>query len=102
MKWFPLVLLLAYGCDVDEKRPSLEAGYACGPKTCGENEYCSVKESGSQCGVDEDAGIGTYQEYGWTCLAVPPACDGRPACICDGNQFCSVSDDGRTIDEECI
>ncbi|HEY4055118.1 MAG TPA: hypothetical protein VGM39_00875 [Kofleriaceae bacterium] len=65
------------------KRPSLEAGYACGAKTCGEGEYCETRSSGSQCGVTEDAGIGRY-----------------PTSSCD--QVCIVSDDARTVDRESI
>jgi hypothetical protein len=102
MKWLSVALLLACGCADDAKRPSLGAGYACGPTTCGENEYCATMSSGSQCQVNEDAGIGQYQTYSWQCVAVPTACDGVPGCVCDGDSFCYVSEDGRTVDRGCI
>jgi hypothetical protein len=41
-----------------------------------------VVSSGSQCDVNEDAGIGPYQIEAQQCIDLPKACDGVPSCDC--------------------
>src|ERR1044071_1300864 len=67
-----LAMLCLLGCAQPDLRskPSLEGSYSCGATTCTSGQVCLVMEAGSQCGVDLDAGVGPYQEYGWTCLAL--------------------------------
>jgi hypothetical protein len=100
MKWLLLFALAACG---GREPVDLEGPYACGPRTCATGEMCMTWESGSQCQVNEDAGIGQYQEYDWQCFAPPKECDGIPSCDCvHAGPFCGVSDDGRTIHTGCI
>jgi hypothetical protein len=108
MRW--LVLGLLVGCstigigDDGAKRPSLDGPYACGSKSCSTGQICVTGESGSQCQVNYDAGIGQYQTYSWTCVDVPAECDGIPSCDCvTGPGLCfGPSEDGRTIAFGCI
>lgn len=99
-------LLFAFlvGCGTDEMKPSLEGPYSCGPNTCSTGQVCVTVESGSQCDVDPERGIGQYQVYSWTCVDLPAACDGIPSCDCvqSGKSCFGVSEDGREISTGCI
>ena len=103
MRWLSIAFLFGVACSEGE-RPSLEGPYTCGPRTCGSGQVCIVETTGSQCGVNPDAGIGQYQEIGWACADVPAACDGTPACDCiTGPGLCfSVSEDYRRLVFGCI
>jgi len=83
-------------------KPSLDGPISCGKNTCGSGEVCVIAEAGSQCGVNADAGVGPYQEYSWTCMALPRECDGVLTCDCMSRSYCDVSDDGRTLHYGCI
>ena len=102
MRWLSIILF-GVACSNEAPRPSLEGPYTCGPKTCGTGQVCVVVSSGSRCGVN-DAGVGEYQEYSWTCVDLPAACDGYPSCDCvGGGALCfGVSEDARRIDYGCI
>lgn len=101
MRWLLLVGLLACSHE-DVQRPSLEGPHACGPSACTTGQVCVIVESGSQCGVNADAGIGQYQEYSWTCVDLPKACDGIPSCDCvPGGGLCFGAD-GRDVHYGCI
>jgi len=84
--------------------PSLEGPYVCGPQTCTTGQICITVESGSQCGVDPENGIGQYQVYSWTCIDLPKACDGSPSCDCvSGGALCyGPVGDGREVAFGCI
>lgn len=100
MKWLALICLFA-GCTNEGLKPSLEGPHPCGANSCITGQVCLIMESGSQCGVNEDAGIGPYQEYSWTCIDLPEQCDGVPSCDCvAGGGFCSVN--GRDVRSGCI
>jgi hypothetical protein len=58
-------------------------------------------ESGSQCDVNPDAGIGPYQEFGWTCGGLPADSDGVTS-DCFSGPFVYVSEDGRHVERACI
>jgi hypothetical protein len=92
------VLLLFAGC---AEPTDLEGDIPCGGMTCGTGEICYSRESGSQCNVNLDAGIGQYQEFGWTCRVLPDDCDGITR-RCFPGQFTHVSDDGRYVIDSCI
>ena len=102
MRWLVLVFLMA--CAEDVKRPSLEGPYTCGPQTCGSGQICVTVESGSQCGVNPDTGVGQYEVYSWSCVDLPDSCDGVPSCDCvTGGAICfGPSDDGREVAFGCI
>jgi hypothetical protein len=99
MRW--LVTILCVGCTSEVKPTSLEGSITCGEITCGSGQICLSRESGSQCDVNPDAGIGQYQEFGWTCTELPADCDGVTR-DCFQGEFVSVSDDGRYVAEACI
>jgi hypothetical protein len=80
---------------------SLEGEIPCGGMTCGSGQICFSMESGSRCGVDPDAGIGEYQQYGWRCQVLPEGCGGVTEQCYDG-LFESVSEDGRYVVRGCI
>lgn len=69
--------------------------------TCGSGQICFSMESGSQCDVNPDAGIGQYQEFGWSCGVLPAGCDGVTR-DCFPDMFTVVSEDGRYVDQLCI
>ncbi|HEY0250695.1 MAG TPA: hypothetical protein VGC41_04180 [Kofleriaceae bacterium] len=95
MRW---LLLLCIGC-TQPQRTSLEGSITCGPMTCSSGQVCQSRESGSQCEVNLDAGVGPYQEYGWTCVELPPGCDGVTRdCFPED----VVSADGRYVTYLCI
>jgi hypothetical protein len=100
MRW---LLLFLTACTTTD-RPSLEGTVECGPNTCNTGDVCIVETTGSQCGVNPDAGIGPYQEIGWSCITPPPDCDGVPSCDCiTGPGMCfNVSDDYRRLTFGCI
>jgi hypothetical protein len=104
MRWLVLLLFLCACGGEDVERPSLEGPYDCGAKTCSTGQICVTGSAGSQCQVNEDAGIGQYQTYSWECVDLPPACNGLPSCDCvTGPGLCfGPSGDGRTIDFGCI
>jgi len=99
MRW--LVLILSAGCTGNVKPTSLEGSIPCGAMTCGSGQICFSMESGSQCDVNLDAGIGPYQEFGWRCEELPADCDGVTR-DCFPGKFEVVSDDGRYVDHLCI
>ncbi len=99
MRW--LVMVVCIGCTNDVKPTSLEGSITCGPMTCGSGQICFSTESGSQCDVNADAGIGQYQEFGWTCGELPADCDGVTR-DCFPGMFDVVSADGRYVIHECI
>ncbi len=97
-----MLLLVACGIDEPADKPSLEGDYTCGPETCGTGQICVTVESGSQCGVDPEHGIGQYQVYQWSCVDLPAACDGVPSCDCvTGGALC-LGANGREIAFGCI
>ncbi|MFT3700418.1 MAG: hypothetical protein QM831_45155 [Kofleriaceae bacterium] len=98
MKW--LLLLTVVGCATEFKRTDLSGSIECGSSSCGSGEVCYSEESGEQCLVNPDAGIGQYQEFGWHCGTLPDGCVYTPDCITD--QWTRVSEDGRHIDHLCI
>ncbi|MEO8844817.1 MAG: hypothetical protein ABI591_23720 [Kofleriaceae bacterium] len=89
------------GCTNEVQRTSLEGSITCGSMTCGSGQICFSMESGSQCDVNPDAGIGQYQEFGWTCGELPTDCDGVTR-DCFPDQLTQVSADGRYVDRLCI
>jgi hypothetical protein len=94
--------MLCVGCTTTEVKPtSLEGSIPCGSMTCGSGQICFSMESGSQCDVSSDAGIGQYQEFGWRCGELPADCDGVTR-DCFPGMFTTVSDDGRYVDQACI
>jgi hypothetical protein len=102
MRWLSLVLLVA--CVDSKPQPiPLDRPFTCGGLTCGSGEICTSQESGSQCDVNEDAGIGPYQDFDFHCEKLPDACDGYPSCECvfGRTQFCS-GDGTRWLTVECI
>ena len=99
MRW--LVLVLCAGCATEVKPTPLEGSIPCGSTTCGSGQICFSMESGSQCDVNPDAGIGQYQEFGWHCGELPHDCDGVTR-DCFPGQFTVVSSDGRYVDQLCI
>lgn len=103
MRWL-VVLVLASCVGGDGKRPSLEGPYTCGAYTCESGQVCVTETTGSQCGVNEDAGIGQYEEISWACIDVPEACDGVPSCDCiSGPGMCfGPSPDFRELTFGCI
>jgi hypothetical protein len=98
MRW--LILVLVASCAADPKPTSLEGSITCGSMMCGSGEICFSMDSGSQCDVNLDAGIGEYQQFGWRCGTLPDGCDVTQECFTD--KFTIVSDDGRYVDQECI
>jgi hypothetical protein len=98
MRW---LLLALCACVNGAKPTSLEGTITCGAMTCGTGQICYSMESGSQCDVNPDAGIGQYQEFGWTCGTLPDDCDGITR-DCFSGPFESVSDDGRHVTHLCI
>jgi hypothetical protein len=94
-----LVLVIFAACAVEPT--SLEGPIPCGGMTCGSGQICFSRESGSQCNVDPEAGIGPYQEFGWTCQELPSGCDGVTR-TCFPGDFTRVSDDGRYVVQACI
>ncbi|HEY5937638.1 MAG TPA: hypothetical protein VIU61_23485 [Kofleriaceae bacterium] len=101
MRWLVFVFLLACAEDV---KPSLEGPYTCGPQTCGSGQICVTVESGSQCGVNPETGVGPYEVYSWSCVDLPDSCDGVPSCDCvNGGAICfGPSEDGREVAFGCI
>ena len=97
-----LGILLVVGCATEGQRPSLEGPYVCGPETCGSGQICVTVESGSQCGVDPERGIGQYQVYSWTCVDLPSACDGVPSCDCVSGGALCFGAEGREVAFGCI
>ena len=95
------LLLVLAACTSSVKPTSLEGAIPCGGMTCGSGQICFSMESGSLCDVNPDAGIGPYQEFGWTCGALPADCDGVSR-DCFSGKFVYVSDDGRYVDHACI
>jgi hypothetical protein len=104
MRWLLPILIAAAACSEDRVRPSLEGPYVCGPKTCETGEVCLTLESGSQCGVDPEHGIGQYQPYDWSCVPLPAECDGVPDCDClaYGAICFGPLGDGREVSFGCI
>lgn len=102
MKWIFALSLI--GCTSSGQRPSLEGPFECGPHTCNSGEICITESAGSQCWVNEDAGIGQYQTVSWDCVELPKDCDGIPSCDCTGGGgIClGVSAGGREVDFGCI
>ena len=107
MKWiFALVLaVVANACAGDAgKKPDLSGPYSCGQQTCGSGQICVTYESGSQCDVNADAGIGPYQIEAQECIDLPTACHGVPSCDCvtyRGECF-GVTSQGREMSFGCI
>lgn len=102
LQWALLGLLAASACATHVEPTSLEGSIPCGSDlTCGSGQICLSMESGSECDVNADAGIGQYQEFGWTCTELPADCDGVTQ-DCFSGMFVSVSADGRYVDRECI
>ena len=101
MRW--LMILVLVSCTGEGQRPSLEGPYTCGPKTCTSGQVCVVETTGSQCGVNYDAGIGQYQEISWGCVTPPASCDGFPSCDCitGPGQCFGVSEDFRRLNFGC-
>ena len=101
MKWLCAVVLamFATACagNVGTK-PDLSGPYTCGTQTCGSGQICVTYESGSQCDVNEDAGIGPYQIEAQECIDLPAACDGAPSCDCV--HYRGVCFDGATQSRE--
>lgn len=108
MRWLALMCLVACSQigvgDDDVERPSLEGPYACGSNMCSSGQICITESAGSQCQVNEDAGIGQYETYRWSCIDLPAECNGLPSCDCvSGPGLCfGLSSDGRTLDFGCI
>jgi hypothetical protein len=98
MRW--LILIVCAGCTDGAKPTSLEGSITCGAMTCGSGQLCFSMESGSQCDVNADAGVGPYQEFGWRCGELPAGCDVTQDCF--SGDFTYVSDDGRHVDQACI
>ncbi len=95
-----LVIVLCAACTSTPTPTLLEGAISCGPTlTCGSGQICFSQESGSQCDVDADAGIGQYQDFGWTCESLPTDCDGVTRDCFPG---AVVSDDGRYVSHLCI
>ncbi len=96
-----LVLVLCAACTSSNPTPTpLEGAISCGPTlTCGSGQICFSKESGSLCDVNADAGIGQYQDFGWTCESLPAECDGVTRDCFPG---ADVSNDGRYVTDLCI
>ena len=102
MRWLVIVLVTIWAaCATEVKPTSLEGSIPCGSMTCGSGQICFSMESGSQCDVNLDAGIGQYQEFGWHCGALPTDCDGVTQ-DCFTGKFTVVSADGRYVDQLCI
>ena len=100
MRW--LVLALVAGCASNTaQKTNLEGSIECGGMTCGSGQICFSQDSGSQCDVNLDAGIGPYQQFGWTCGSLPAECDGVTR-DCFTSQWDVVSADGRYVDHLCI
>ena len=97
-----LVLMFVAACSADGERPSLEGPYTCGPNTCETGQVCVTVESGSQCGVDPERGIGQYQVYSWTCTDLPARCDGVPSCDCVSGGAICFGAEGREVSFGCI
>ena len=99
-----LFLTVVAGCVLSNRPPSktnLEGSITCGPITCGSGQICFSREAGSQCDVNYDAGIGEYQEFGWTCGTLPADCDGITR-DCFTDRWDVVSADGRSVAHLCI
>jgi hypothetical protein len=102
-----LVAVLGASCDAsDPPRPSLDGPVECEWLTCTSGQVCVVQTAGSQCDVNEDAGIGQYDVIQATCVDLPDECDGVPSCEClggYGSGMCfGVSTDGRRVTTGCI
>ncbi len=97
MRWLSLVLLA--GCAVEPT--SLEGQIPCGGMSCVSGQICFSQESGSQCWVSPESGIGQYQEFGFRCRELPDDCDGVTSQCFEGSSF-GVSDDGRYVVHRCI
>lgn len=102
MRWLALALLLVADCTTSSVTPtSLAGSISCGSASCGSGQICFSMQSGSLCDVNPDAGIGQYQEFGWTCGELPADCDGVTR-DCFSGPFVVVSADGRYVMDECI
>ena len=92
--------------------PPTSGPIACGRDTCTGDQLCVTISAGSQCGVNEDAGIGPYGIITQYCAARPAACDETVTCGCamsachepsgDYPPCWSVSDDQRNIGCGCF
>ena len=105
MRWL-VPFVFATGCTSSGssgsvQKTNLEGTITCGPMTCGSGQLCFSTESGSQCDVNPDAGIGQYQQFGWACGSLPPDCDGVTR-DCLPDRWDVVSEDGRYVDHLCI
>jgi hypothetical protein len=101
MRWLAVMLVLA-ACGEDAAKPSLEGDYTCGPMTCTTGQICIVESAGSQCMVNEDAGVGQYEPYAWYCVDLPDACDGVPSCDCVNTPGLCFGATGRELNAGCI
>ena len=97
-----LLLLLAACAEPRSPSPiSLDGPHPCGAHTCTSGQVCVIEETGSQCGVNYDAGIGPYDEVSWTCVDLPKECNGVPTCAClNLGPFCDIN--GRDEHFGCI
>ena len=106
MRSFLCSLLFVIACggtdDDNVDKPSLEGPYDCGPHTCTTGQICITVESGSQCGVSEENGIGQYQVYQWSCADLPAECNGLPSCDCVSGGGICFGPNGREVSFGCI
>jgi hypothetical protein len=82
MKWLAVTVVALVACTSHGSKPNLEGSVPCGDAMCTSGQLCVTETTGSQCGVNEDAGIGQYEIIAQYCIDLPADCGGFPSCDC--------------------